>query len=79
MNYQNKELDDTIRLLDWCNGSAKRTSNYIRYIFLTRKDRRIFDRAFLQPRDKFRYNGPCYSAVRRRRAKSTWGKRHEET
>jgi len=68
-------LTDTIRLLDWCNGSSKRTSNYTGDIFLTRKDKCIFDRAFLQPRDKFRYNGPCYSARRRRRTKSTWGPR----
>jgi len=72
-------LNDAIRLLDWCNGSPKRTSNNTGDIFLTRKSRRIFDRAFLQPRDKFRYNGPCYSRVRRRRAKSTWGPNHEET
>lgn len=72
-------LNDAIRLLDWCNGSVRRTSNYTNDVFLTRKDRRIFDQAFLQPRDKFRYNGACYSVVRRRRAKSTWGPRHEET
>ncbi len=75
MNY----LNEQVRYIDWWNGSPKRTSNYMRYVFLTRKDRRIFDKAFLQPRERFRYNGPCYSAVRRRRTKSTWGKRHEET
>ncbi len=79
MSYPIRHVEEAIRLRNWCDGTSKRTSNNTGDVFLTKKDRRIFDRAFLQPRDKFRYNGPCYSCVRRRRAKSTWGPRHEET
>jgi len=41
---------EEIRYINWCEGSKKRTSNYTGDIFLTKKDRRMFDRAFQQPR-----------------------------
>jgi len=34
-------LSEQIRYVDWCNGSAKRTS-WDGFVFLTRKDRRIY-------------------------------------
>ncbi len=78
MSYPIRHVEEAIRLRNWCDGTSKRTSRD-GTVFLTRKNKRIYDRAYLESRDKFRYNGPCYSRVRRRRAKSTWGPRHEET
>ncbi len=39
-----------VKYVNWCNGSPKRTSNNTGDVFLTKKDRRMFDRAFQHPR-----------------------------
>lgn len=66
-------IPDEERLKNWLVGKA-RTSNYTGDVFITRKERRMHDRQFLQPRRRER-DRDWRTGKLRRRAKSYHGKR----